>query len=69
MRMAVVLPAPLGPSSTVIFAVGTSRCRSLSAGFSPNDRETPDITTVDAAGTGTTVGVRASREGSAIAIS
>src|SRR5438105_1495903 len=45
-RIAVVLPAPLGPSNTVIFAVGTTRSRSRNAGFSPKDRLTRESTTV-----------------------
>ena len=41
MRMAVVLPAPLGPSRTVIWPSGTDRFRSDRASTSPKRRPTP----------------------------
>jgi hypothetical protein len=39
-RIAVVLPAPFGPSSTVMLRSGTRRFRSVSAGTEPNERRT-----------------------------
>jgi hypothetical protein len=59
MRMAVVLPAPLGPRRTVIAPDGTTRSRSRNAGLSPNERLTPDTTTVGGAGSATTRDSRA----------
>src|SRR5262245_27805012 len=45
-RMAVVLPAPFGPSSTVMRPSGTERLRSVSAATSPNDLHTPRTSTM-----------------------
>src|SRR5690606_28294880 len=45
MRMAVVLPAPLGPSRTVILFSGTVRSRPARASTLPKRRRTPDSST------------------------
>ncbi len=60
MRMAVVLPAPFGPRSTVISPAGTRRSSEVRAGWGPKDFTTPSRAmtggsgsigaTVDAAG-------------------
>ena len=47
-RMAVVLPAPFGPSSTVMAPSGTSKLRSRSASLAPKRCPTPDSCTTGA---------------------
>src|SRR3546814_5372284 len=49
MLMAVVLPAPFGPSRTVIWPFSTCRSSEVGAGFDPNRLATPERATTASA--------------------